>query len=149
MCLWHTVKGEKLLSPHPTLSPRWGETGEMRSLVKSLPTGVTLMKEGYCGLCDQCRLGSPDLQAALAKIKTCVDQMPAFWQQQCLQAGQDFSLDEFRRGLDWFLGAAQCRGCKEAGGLKRCNIRSCARERRQEQCYICPDHDSCQHLIFV
>jgi len=107
------------------------------------------MKESYCGLCDQCQLGSPDFQAAVAKIKTYVDQLPAFWQQQCLQEGQEVSLVEFRRGLDWFLGLAQCPGCKDAGGLKRCDIRSCAEKRQQSRCYICPDHDSCRHLVFV
>jgi hypothetical protein len=36
------------------------------------------MKESYCGLCDYCQLGSPDFQAAAAKIKTYVDRMPTF-----------------------------------------------------------------------
>jgi hypothetical protein len=106
------------------------------------------MKESFCGLCDHCQLGSPDFQAAAAKIKTYLDQMPSFWQRQCLQEGQDFSLDEFRRGLDWFLGLAQCPGCKD-GGLKRCDIRDCAQERQQDHCHVCPDHDSCRHLIIV
>ena len=44
------------------------------------------MKDSVCGLCDHCQLSSPDFQAAAAKIKTCLDQMPPFWQQQCLFA---------------------------------------------------------------
>jgi hypothetical protein len=107
------------------------------------------MKESYCGLCDHCRLSSPDFQAAVAKVKTEVDRLPPFWQRQGAQEGQDFSLAEFRRGLDWFQGLAQCPGCKENGGLKRCDIRNCAKKRRQDRCYVCPDHDSCRHLIFV
>jgi len=51
---------------------------------------------------------------------------------------------EFRRGLDWVLGLAQCPGCKDAGGLKRC-----AQERQQDHCHNWPDYDSCRHLIFV
>jgi len=107
------------------------------------------MKDSFCGLCDHCQLGSPDFQAAAAKVKTCVDQLPPFWPRQCLQEGQDFSLVEFRRGLDWFLGLAQCTGCKAGGGLERCTIRDCAQERRQEHCHNCSDYESCRHLIFV
>ena len=51
---------------------------------------------------------------------------------------------EFRRGLDWVLGLAQCPGCKDAGGLKRC-----AQERQQDHCHNWPDYDSCRHLIIV
>jgi hypothetical protein len=107
------------------------------------------MKESYCGLCDHCQLGSPDFQAAVAKVKTYLDQLPEFWQQQCLQEGREFSLGEFHRGLDWFLERAQCAGCKAGGGLKGCAIRDCAQERQQDHCHYCSDYDSCRHLIFV
>ena len=107
------------------------------------------MPESYCGLCDHCQLCSPDFQAAVAKIKTSMDQLPPFWQRQCLQEGQGFSPVEFRRGLDWLLGLAQCPGCKEAGGLNRCDIRDCAQDRQQDHCHKCSDYDSCRHLIFV
>jgi hypothetical protein len=66
-----------------------------------------------------------------------------------LREGQAFSLVEFHQGLDWFLGLTQCTGCKEGGGLERCDIRNCAQKRRQIQCYECPDHDSCRHLLIV
>lgn len=107
------------------------------------------MKDSYCGLCDDCQLSQPDFQAAAAKVKTYVDRLPPFWQRQCLQKGQEFSLAEFRRGLDWFVGLAQCPGCKDGGGLDQCDIRDCARQRRQDHCHICPDHDSCRHLLIV
>jgi hypothetical protein len=107
------------------------------------------MKESFCGLCDHCQLGSPDFQAAVAKVKTYLDQLPAFWQQQCLQEEQEVSLVEFRRGLDWLLGLAQCPGCKAGGGLKRCDIRDCAQGRQQDHCHNCSDYDSCRHLVFV
>ena len=56
-------------------------------------------RESYCGLCEQCQLGSPDFQEAVGKIKTYMDQLPVHWQRQCNEA-QDFPLLEFRRGLD-------------------------------------------------
>ena len=36
------------------------------------------MKDSFCGLCDHCQLGSPDFQAAAAKLKTYLDQMVPF-----------------------------------------------------------------------
>ena len=110
---------------------------------------MSSIRESYCGLCEHCQLGSPDFQEAVAKIKTYVDQLPAHWQQQCFQGGQDLSLREFIRGLDWFSGRVECPGCKDLGGLERCTIRDCAIERKQDYCYECLDHDSCRHLIFV
>jgi hypothetical protein len=110
---------------------------------------MTSMKESYCGLCDHCQLSGPDFQAAAAKVKTYVGQLPPFWQQQCLQEGRQFSLDEFHRGLDWFLGLGQCAGCKAGGGLESCTIRNCAQKRRQDHCHDCSDYESCGHLIIV
>jgi hypothetical protein len=107
------------------------------------------MMESYCGLCDHCQLASPDFQAAADKLKTSLDQLPPFWARQCMQGGQQFSLDEFHRGLDWFLGLAQCPGCKAGGGLEGCVIRDCAQERRRDHCHTCSDYDSCRHLIIV
>lgn len=70
-------------------------------------------------------------------------------QRQGLQEGQGVSPVEFRRGLDWFLGLAQCPGCKDAGGLKRCDIRDFTQERQQDHGHNCSDYDSCRHLILV
>ncbi len=107
------------------------------------------MKEGYCGLCGRCQLDSPDFQEAVARVKGFMDQLPAFWKGQCLQAEADFPWLEFRRGVEWFQDRPACRGCKESGGLEHCSIRVCAEERPQSRCHECADHDSCQHLFFV
>ncbi|MFZ5447426.1 MAG: DUF3795 domain-containing protein [Thermodesulfobacteriota bacterium] len=107
------------------------------------------MKDSYCGLCEHCQLGSLDFQEAVAKVKAYVERLPAHWQRQCLKETQNFSLQEFRRSLDWFLDRVDCPGCKDQGGLVHCAIRDCAVSRKIDRCYECPDHNSCSHLIFV
>ncbi|MHB9073666.1 MAG: DUF3795 domain-containing protein [Desulfobaccales bacterium] len=112
-------------------------------------SSISSVRESYCGLCEQCQLDSPDFQEAVSKVKTYLDQLPGHWQRQCINNAQDFPLLEFRRGLDWFSDRIDCPGCKDLGGTEHCGIRDYAKERQQDFCYECLDHDSCRHLIFV
>ena len=65
------------------------------------------MKDSFCGLCDHCQLGSPDFQAAAAKVKTCVDRLPAFWQRQGFIVGSP-AIGNLLRRLRVTCGFAVC-----------------------------------------
>ena len=105
------------------------------------------MPESYCGLCYDRQLYSRiSRQPWLRSKPPWTGCRPSGSGSVCRRAGV-FPV-EFRRGLDWFLGLAQCPGCKDAGGLNRCDIRECAQDRQQDHCHACSDDDSCRHLIF-
>ena len=101
------------------------------------------MRESYCGLCEDCQLGNPDLLETVARLKEYLDQVRANVWVHCFPGPCGFNLQEFRRGLDWFLAHTECPGCKEGRGLKDCPIRLCAQGRSLEHCYECPDLDPC------
>ena len=102
------------------------------------------MRESYCGLCDQCPLGSQDFLESLAKVKNHVNQLPVYWWTHCFPGVEGFSFPEFFKGLEWFLSNTNCAGCKKGGGLEQCPLRDCARQRQVAQCSECPDVDTCE-----
>ncbi len=101
------------------------------------------MKESFCGLCDDCQLGTPDFLEALATVKGYLDTFRANWWAHCFPGDEGFSLPELQRGLDWFLSHTECPGCNGGKGLDRCSIRLCALRRQQSHCYECPDLMDC------
>jgi hypothetical protein len=105
-----------------------------------------VMKESYCGLCDTCQLDHPEFLAAVAKVKSFVDQFRVYWWAHCFWGDEGFSLPEFRRGLEWFLSHGECPGCRGGRGLDQCPIRICAINRRCEHCYECPDLAQCDRF---
>ena len=107
------------------------------------------MKESYCGLCDDCQLGSQDLLEAMARVKWYVDRFRVKWWSHCFPEEEGFSFPEFRKGLEWFLAHTECPGCKGGRGLEQCPIRICAIERRIEHCYECPDLETCENFNFI
>jgi hypothetical protein len=104
------------------------------------------MKDSYCGLCDQCQLDNPDFLAAVAKVKSYVDQFRVYWWAHCHWGDEGFSLPEFRRGLEWFLSHPPCLGCRGRHGPDQCPIRICAINRGWEHCYECPDLEPCERF---
>jgi hypothetical protein len=107
------------------------------------------MRESYCGLCDDCQLGSQDFQEVVARVKWYVDQFRVHWWTHCFPGEEGFSFPEFRKALDWFLTHTECPGCKGGRGLRDCPIRNCARGRHLEHCYECPDLEACEHFRFI
>jgi hypothetical protein len=105
------------------------------------------MKESYCGLCDDCKLGSPDFLAALATVKAYLETFRVNWWAHCFPGDEGFSLPEFRQGLDWFLDHTECSGCKGGKGEDRCPIRLCAVRRNQGHCYECPELMDCEKFV--
>jgi len=105
------------------------------------------MKESYCGLCDDCQLGSPDFLAAVATVKEYLRDFRVDWWAHCFPGETGFSFPEFRQGLDWFLSHTDCSGCIGGKGRDRCPIRLCAMRRQQAHCYECPDLASCDKFV--
>ncbi len=109
-----------------------------------------MMRESYCGLCDDCQLGHPEFLKVVALLKEYVESFRANWWVHCFPEEEGFSFEEFRRGLDWFLMHTECPGCKGGKGLELCPVRSCAVERGIDHCSLCPDLAACDkfdHLL--
>jgi len=107
------------------------------------------MKESFCGLCDKCRLDHPDFLEAVARVKSFVDEFPAYWWMHCFPGEEGFSLPEFVKGLEWFLRKPECPGCKEGGGREQCPIRRCALRRQCANCFECPELETCEHYSII
>jgi Protein of unknown function (DUF3795) len=107
------------------------------------------MRESYCGLCEECRLGEPEFLKALVTVKEYLDGFRVNWWAHCFPGDEGFSLPEFHRGLDWFLGHAECSGCKGGKGEDRCPIRNCALRRNQGHCHECPELIECEKFAWL
>ncbi|MDD3579602.1 MAG: DUF3795 domain-containing protein [Desulfobacca sp.] len=109
-----------------------------------------MLRESYCGLCDDCQLGNRDFLETVSQLKEYLDRFRADWWMHCFPDGEGFSFPEFRKGINWFLSHTECPGCKGGRGLENCPIRSCARQRHIEHCYECSDLKECNrfdHLL--
>jgi len=102
-----------------------------------------MMRESYCGLCDDCQLGHPEFLKTVALLKEHLERFRANWWVHCFPDHDTFSFSEFRRGLDWFLAHTECPGCKGGRGLELCPIRMCAKERGLGHCSQCSDLAIC------
>jgi hypothetical protein len=109
----------------------------------------TMVRESFCGLCDDCQLGNRDFLETVSRLKQYVDRFRANVWLHCFPGGNGFSFPEFRQGLDWFLSHPECPGCKGGRGLDDCPIRACAQARRLEHCYLCPDLQPCDKFAFL
>ena len=102
-----------------------------------------MVRESYCGLCDDCQLGHPDFLETVTRLKNYLDHFRANWWAHCFPEKEGFSFEDFRQGLDWFLEHTECPGCKGGKGMDLCPIRACAQERGLEHCSLCPDLKAC------
>ncbi len=105
-----------------------------------------MVRESYCGLCDDCQLGHPEFLKTVALLKEYLDRFRANWWVHCFPNEEGFSFAEFRRGLDWFLNHRECPGCKGGRGLELCPIRTCAQARGLAHCALCPDLAACNNF---
>lgn len=101
------------------------------------------MRESYCGLCDDCQLGHPDLLDTVSRLREYLDRFRANIWLHCFPGPDGFSFAELRRGLDWLLAHTECPGCISGRGLDDCPIRCCAQSRQMAHCYQCPDLARC------
>jgi hypothetical protein len=107
------------------------------------------MRESYCGLCDDCQLGNPGFLETVSRLKSYLERFRVNLWLHCFPGEDGFSLPELKKGLAWFLSHTECPGCKEGRGLEDCPIRLCARARRLEHCYECPDLEPCDKFDFL
>ena len=107
------------------------------------------MRESYCGLCDDCRLGNRDFLATVARLKEYLTRFRANWWIHCFPDQEGFDFEEFRKGLNWFLEHQECPSCKGGRGTEICPIRMCATGRGLEHCSLCPDLGPCDKFDFL
>jgi hypothetical protein len=107
------------------------------------------MRQSYCGLCDDCQLGNPNLLHTVSQLKDYISRFRANVWLHCFPEGEGFSFPEFKKGLDWFLSHTECPGCQGGRGLEDCPIRTCAVGRGLEHCYLCPDLQGCDKFDFL
>ncbi len=102
-----------------------------------------MVRESYCGLCDDCQLGHPDFMETVTRLKKYLDRFRANWWIHCFPEKEGFNFADFRQGLFWFIKHTDCPVCKGVKGFDLCPVRSCARERGMEHCSLCPDLETC------
>ena len=108
-----------------------------------------MLRESFCGLCDDCRLGNADFLETVSQVKKYVDGFRGNWWVHCFPQEEGFNFPEFRKGLDWFISHRECPGCKGGRGQEDCPIRICALGRQLDYCYFCPDLEPCDKFAFL
>lgn len=108
-----------------------------------------MLRESYCGLCDDCQLGHPEFLKTVRQMQEYLQRFRANWWVHCFPAEEGFDFNEFRKGLEWFLSHTECPGCKGGRGVEICPIRRCAIERGLPQCSHCPDLAACDKFDFL
>ncbi|OGP69467.1 MAG: hypothetical protein A2Y80_06335 [Deltaproteobacteria bacterium RBG_13_58_19] len=108
-----------------------------------------MLRQSYCGLCDDCQLGNREFLETVSRLKGLVETFRANYWTHCFPQEKGFSFEEFRKGLDWFLAHPECPGCKGGRGSEDCPIRLCAEGRHLEFCWQCPDLSPCDKFDFL
>ncbi len=108
-----------------------------------------MARESFCGLCDDCQLGNPNLLELVSQLKQYVDRFRANVWLHCFPGQDGFSFPEFRKGLEWLASHTECPGCREGRGLDDCPIRVCALGRNLGHCYECPDLEPCDKFALL
>lgn len=108
-----------------------------------------MLRESFCGLCDDCQLGNPAFLDTVSKLQEYLSRFRTNWWLHCFPGEECFSFAELRKGLEWFLAHSECPGCKEGRGHDDCPIRRCAMARGLEHCYQCPDLKPCSKFDFL
>jgi hypothetical protein len=99
---------------------------------------------GPCGItCGTCFLGNGSV-ANSAKITIDYINMIGIkeWAPM-VPGGKDLNWEETEKTLNWMTKYAFCAGCEESGGPPDCAIRSCAKAKDYDLCYMCDELDSC------
>ena len=95
---------------------------------------------GICGIyCGQCPSGNGRVRFMAEELKRLVDTTRYEWVSQVVKS---FSLDEFRKGLEWFS-QAQCPMCLNGGGAP-CENRKCAPAKKLQSCLQCDEYLTCK-----
>lgn len=94
---------------------------------------------GYCGIwCGSCVAGNGLLRDLTARYEKLIK---GYGVSQWAPSGFDF--DEFMKGLNALKEIWLCPGCLQGGGQDDCEIRSCARKRKSEDCIECGKFRTC------
>jgi hypothetical protein len=48
---------------------------------------------------------------------------------------KDFEFENFMKGLNWFANSG-CVGCLQGGGMPKCDVRNCCKEKGLKNCYF-------------
>ena len=97
-------------------------------------------KIAYCGIdCSKC-VKFKDVSAEKAKeiIKAIEESGLDEWQEHAPR-DEEFSYEDFKKGLKWFEKYMRCPGCKAGGGMPDCLIKSCCKEKNVDNRSKCSE----------
>jgi hypothetical protein len=96
---------------------------------------------GFCGLwCGSCIVGNGVLRLLTSRYRQLTE---AYGLRKW--APRDFDYDEFDKGLQSIGAMPSCPGCLKGGGRDNCEIRACAKQRGEQECWACTAGDACAH----
>ena len=102
---------------------------------------------GCCGIwCGSCVAGNGALKEMTRRYADIVDRYDLKdW------APKDFNFEEFRKGLSSIAQMPLCPGCLKEGGRPHCEIRTCVKGKKLDDCSQCDSPASCpnSHLLHV
>lgn len=104
-------------------------------------------KESFCGVCEDCGLGSGELRRLAYRLLQILDTFQLRMYSGRVES-EVFDYPAVIKGLG-FLVEAECPGCKAGGCVESCPIRDCAISRSFQDCSRCHELEECAKLRFV
>jgi hypothetical protein len=97
---------------------------------------------GYCGIwCGSCVAGNGALRELTKRYQEVIKRYGLKeW------GPKDFDFKEFKKGLASIQAMPLCQGCLKGDGRPNCEIRSCALNKKINDCSQCDQSEACQNL---
>jgi hypothetical protein len=97
---------------------------------------------GYCGIwCGSCVVGNGALRELTKRYEEVIKGYGVKeW------GPKDFNFQEFKKGLASIQNMPLCQGCLKGDGRPNCEIRTCALNKKINDCSECDQPEDCKHL---
>lgn len=97
---------------------------------------------GFCGIwCGSCVVGNGALRQLTEKYGEIIR---AYGLEGWAPEGFDY--EKFSKGLKSIESVASCPGCLKGGGRDNCEMRTCASEKKVDDCSECREFAACNHV---
>jgi hypothetical protein len=95
---------------------------------------------GFCGIwCGSCVVGNGTLKLLTQKYEEIINNYGLEeW------VSKDFEFREFMKGLESIQATPVCNGCLKEDGRPDCEMRTCASNKKLNDCSECPDPETCE-----
>jgi hypothetical protein len=110
-------------------------------VLKSKPFDNVRNQIGFCGIwCGSCVLGNGALKELTKRYEEIVEKYGLVqW------APEDFDYNKFKKELASIQEVAFCSGCLKGGGRTDCEMRSCASNKKIDDCCRCDEFMTCKN----